>query len=75
MHHAMNGEYGGFFDIGMAQRNETNSIIVHGTMRLIRRSAMNMAGGWAGDNIYEDTDLGLAIIDARAGSPTTPIAR
>ncbi|MBN9014201.1 MAG: glycosyltransferase, partial [Rhizobiales bacterium] len=63
MHYAMNGEYAGFFDIGMVQRNETNSIIVHGTMCLIRREAMDKAGGWAGDTICEDTDLGLAIIE------------
>jgi cellulose synthase/poly-beta-1,6-N-acetylglucosamine synthase-like glycosyltransferase/exo-beta-1,3-glucanase (GH17 family) len=63
MHYAMNGEYAGFFDIGMVQRNEANSIIVHGTMCLIRRAAMEMAGGWAGDTICEDTDLGLAIIE------------
>jgi exo-beta-1,3-glucanase (GH17 family)/cellulose synthase/poly-beta-1,6-N-acetylglucosamine synthase-like glycosyltransferase len=63
MHYVMNGEYAGFFDIGMVQRNETNAIIVHGTMCLIRRAAMDMAGGWAGDTICEDTDLGLAIIE------------
>src|SRR5882757_8614025 len=62
-HYIMNGEYAGFFDIGMVQRNEFNAIIVHGTMCLIRRSAMDMAGGWAGDTICEDTDLGLAIIE------------
>jgi cellulose synthase/poly-beta-1,6-N-acetylglucosamine synthase-like glycosyltransferase len=45
----------------MVQRNEVNAIIVHGTMCLIRRAAMDMAGGWAGDTICEDTDLGLAI--------------
>ena len=63
MHYIMNGEYAGFFDIGMIQRNEENAIIVHGTMCLIRRAAMEMAGGWAGDTICEDTDLGLAIIE------------
>src|SRR6202140_3031002 len=63
MHYIMNGEYAGFFDIGMVQRNEHNAIIVHGTMCLIRRAAMDMAGGWAGDTICEDTDLGLAIIE------------
>ncbi|MET0221795.1 MAG: glycosyltransferase [Tardiphaga sp.] len=62
MHYIMNGEYAGFFDIGMVQRNEANAIIVHGTMCLIRRSAMDMAGGWAGDTICEDSDLGLAIM-------------
>ncbi len=63
MHYIMNGEYAGFFDIGMVQRNEANAIIVHGTMCLIRRAAMDMAGGWAGDTICEDTDLGLAVIE------------
>jgi exo-beta-1,3-glucanase (GH17 family)/cellulose synthase/poly-beta-1,6-N-acetylglucosamine synthase-like glycosyltransferase len=62
MHYIMNGEYAGFFDIGMVQRNEFNAIIVHGTMCLIRRAAMDMAGGWSSDTICEDTDLGLAIM-------------
>src|SRR3954469_24969567 len=61
MHYIMNGEYAGFFDIGMVQRNEHNAIIVHGTMCLLRRSAMDMAGGWSSDTICEDTDLGLTI--------------
>ncbi len=61
MHYIMNGEYAGFFDIGMVQRNEANAIIVHGTMCLLRRSAMDMAGGWSSDTICEDTDLGLTI--------------
>ncbi|MEA2950382.1 MAG: hypothetical protein QOI40_5712, partial [Alphaproteobacteria bacterium] len=34
MHYIMNGEYAGFFDIGMVQRNEVSAIIVHGTMCL-----------------------------------------
>jgi cellulose synthase/poly-beta-1,6-N-acetylglucosamine synthase-like glycosyltransferase len=63
MHHMMNGEYAGFFDIGMVQRNELDSIIVHGTMVLIRRAAMESVGGWAGDTICEDTDLGLSLIE------------
>jgi exo-beta-1,3-glucanase (GH17 family)/cellulose synthase/poly-beta-1,6-N-acetylglucosamine synthase-like glycosyltransferase len=63
MHYLMNGEYAGFFDIGMVQRNEANAIIVHGTMCLLRRAAMDMVGGWSRDTICEDTDLGLAIIE------------
>src|SRR5207302_7570119 len=63
MHHAMNGEYAGFFDIGMVQRNEANAIIVHGTMCLIRRAALEAAGGWSSDTICEDTDLGLTILE------------
>ncbi|MCP9626773.1 glycosyltransferase [Rhodopseudomonas palustris] len=63
MHYIMNGEYAGFFDIGMVQRNEYNGIIVHGTMCLIRRAAMDMAGGWSSDTICEDSDLGLEIME------------
>jgi exo-beta-1,3-glucanase (GH17 family) len=63
MHRAMNAEYSGFFDIGMVQRNEANAIIVHGTMCLIRRAAIESAGGWSSDTIVEDSDLGLAILE------------
>ena len=63
MHHAMNGEYAGFFDVGMIQRNENNAIIVHGTMCLLRRAALADAGGWSSDTIVEDSDLGLAMLE------------
>ncbi len=63
MHSAMNGEYAGFFDIGMVQRNEFNAIIVHGTMCLVRRQALEEAGGWSSDTICEDTDLGLTLLE------------
>jgi exo-beta-1,3-glucanase (GH17 family)/cellulose synthase/poly-beta-1,6-N-acetylglucosamine synthase-like glycosyltransferase len=63
MHHAMNGEYAGFFDIGMVQRNEANAIIVHGTMCLIRRAALDSAGSWSSDTIVEDCDLGLLVLE------------
>ena len=63
MHCAMNAEYAGFFDIGMVQRNEVNAIVMHGTMILIRRAALEAAGNWATDTIVEDSDLGLAILE------------
>jgi exo-beta-1,3-glucanase (GH17 family)/cellulose synthase/poly-beta-1,6-N-acetylglucosamine synthase-like glycosyltransferase len=63
IHAALNQEYAGFFDIGMVQRNEHNAIIVHGTMCLIRRTALQAAGGWSSDTICEDTDLGLRILE------------
>jgi exo-beta-1,3-glucanase (GH17 family)/cellulose synthase/poly-beta-1,6-N-acetylglucosamine synthase-like glycosyltransferase len=63
LHHAMNAEYAGFFDIGMVQRNEANAIVVHGTMCLIRRSALEAVGGWSSATICEDTDLGLSLLE------------
>src|SRR6478752_874637 len=44
VHAVMNREYAGFFDIGMVQRNEVNAIVSHGTMCLVRRSALVDAG-------------------------------
>ncbi|MGQ3672736.1 glycosyltransferase [Xanthobacter sp. TB0136] len=63
LHQAMNAEYAGFFDIGMVQRNEDDAVVVHGTMCLIRRAAMEQAGNWSSDTICEDTDLGLTIAE------------
>jgi exo-beta-1,3-glucanase (GH17 family)/cellulose synthase/poly-beta-1,6-N-acetylglucosamine synthase-like glycosyltransferase len=63
MHHAMNSEYAGFFDIGMVQRNEVNAIVMHGTMCLMRRAAMESAGGWSSETIVEDTDLGIGMLE------------
>ena len=63
MHQAMNSEYAGFFNIGMVMRNEANAIIAHGTMCLMRRAAIDAAGGWSSDTICEDTDLGLTMLE------------
>jgi cellulose synthase/poly-beta-1,6-N-acetylglucosamine synthase-like glycosyltransferase/exo-beta-1,3-glucanase (GH17 family) len=63
LHAAMNAEYAGFFDIGMVERNEVDAIIAHGTMILIRRRALEAAGGWSSDTIVEDSDLGLTLLE------------
>ena len=47
----------------MVQRNEANAIIAHGTMCLVRRAAIEAAGGWSSDTICEDTDLGLTLLE------------
>ncbi len=57
-------EYTGFFRIGMVERNEHNAIIQHGTMCVVRRSAMEQVGGWAEWCITEDTELGLRLFEA-----------
>jgi len=56
-------EYRGFFFIGMITRNERNAIIQHGTMTLVRRSALEEAGGWSEWCITEDAELGLRIFE------------
>lgn len=59
-----NWEFDGFFRIGMHHRNERNAIIQHGTMTLVRRLALERAGGWAEWCICEDAELGLRLMAA-----------
>ena len=54
-------EYAGFFHLGMVNRNERNAIIQHGTMTLVRRGALECAGGWSEWTITEDAELGLRL--------------
>lgn len=55
-------EYRGFFYIGMITRNDRNAIIQHGTMTLVRRTALAEVGGWSEWCITEDAELGLLIL-------------
>jgi len=57
-------EYAGFFNIGMVQRNEYNAIIQHGTMTMVRKSALLEVGKWAQWCICEDSELGLRLYEA-----------
>jgi len=57
-------EYAGFFKIGMVQRNESNAIIQHGTMTLVRKSALQSVGNWGEWCICEDSELGLRLYRA-----------
>ncbi len=56
-------EYRGFFYIGMLTRNERNAIIQHGTMTMVRKSALVQVGGWSEWCITEDAELGLRIFE------------
>lgn len=65
-------EYAGFFRIGMVQRNESNAIIQHGTMTLVRKSALNSVGDWGEWCICEDSELGLRLYRAGHDSVYVP---
>ncbi|HXC56595.1 MAG TPA: glycosyltransferase family 2 protein [Rhizomicrobium sp.] len=65
-------EYRGFFHIGMVERNEHNAIIQHGTMTIVRKSALQEVGGWATWCITEDTELGLKLFEAGYGAAYIP---
>lgn len=61
-------EYRGFFQIGMVERNESDAIIQHGTMTIVRRDKLDEVGGWATWCITEDTELGLRLFEAGYGA-------
>jgi exo-beta-1,3-glucanase (GH17 family)/cellulose synthase/poly-beta-1,6-N-acetylglucosamine synthase-like glycosyltransferase len=65
-------EYRGFFKIGMVERNEHNAIIQHGTMTIVRKSALEEVGGWSEWCITEDTELGLRLFEAGYGAAYIP---
>jgi cellulose synthase/poly-beta-1,6-N-acetylglucosamine synthase-like glycosyltransferase len=65
-------EYRGFFQIGMVTRNERNAIIQHGTMTMVRKSALEEVGGWAEWCITEDAELGLKIFEKGYEALYTP---
>jgi cellulose synthase/poly-beta-1,6-N-acetylglucosamine synthase-like glycosyltransferase len=58
-----NWEYRGFFDTGMVHRNERDAIIQHGTMTLIRTTALRQLQGWSEWCICEDAELGLRMYE------------
>ena len=60
----INWEYAGFFHIGMVLRNERDAIIQHGTMTLIRRTAMEGVGNWSTWTICEDAEMGLKLMQS-----------
>ena len=64
MHHVMNGEYAGFFDIGMVQRNESqrDHRARHDVPDPPRGARMPSAAGRATPSC-EDTDLGLTMLE------------
>ncbi len=56
-----NAEYGVFFAAGMVSLNEHNAGLTVGTMSLIRRRALEEAGGWAEWCLTEDSELAIRI--------------
>ena len=67
-----NEEYRGFFQIGMVERNESDAIIQHGTMTIVRRDKLAEVGGWATWCITKDTELGLRLFEAGYGAAYIP---
>jgi Glycosyltransferase like family 2 len=56
-----NWEYAVFFATGMISLDEARSGITVGTMSLIRRAALERAGGWATWCLTEDSELAIRV--------------
>ncbi|HWG89896.1 MAG TPA: glycosyltransferase [Candidatus Thermoplasmatota archaeon] len=51
-----------FYDAIMPARNEVNSIIFCGTMGIVRKRALEEAGGWGEDTLTEDSETSVRIM-------------
>ena len=56
--------YGYFFAVSQRSRDERNGAIFGGTMGLVRRAALEAAGGWDEWCITEDAELSLRLLKA-----------
>lgn len=52
-----------FYRAVLPSRNEENAIIFCGTMGILRRSAVEEAGGWGEDYLTEDAELSVRILE------------
>ena len=55
-------EYWQFFAVSMRLRRPRNAILMHGTMVMVRRSALLGVGGWSEWCLTEDSELGLRLL-------------
>jgi cellulose synthase/poly-beta-1,6-N-acetylglucosamine synthase-like glycosyltransferase len=55
-------EYQQFFAVGMMLRDKRNAILLHGTMSVVRRNALEELGGWGEWCMTEDSELGLRLL-------------
>jgi cellulose synthase/poly-beta-1,6-N-acetylglucosamine synthase-like glycosyltransferase len=53
-----------FFDVTMPARAHRNAIIFAGTMGLVRRSVLEVIGGWNPDTVTEDAEASLRMLGA-----------
>jgi cellulose synthase/poly-beta-1,6-N-acetylglucosamine synthase-like glycosyltransferase len=61
-------EYWQVFAVSMVLRNRRNAILMHGTMSLVRRQALQRGDRWAEWCLTEDSELGLRILADGCGS-------
>lgn len=54
-------EYAQYFDTFLRFAQRTDSVLLTGTLSVIRRSALEAAGRWCGDCLTEDAELGARL--------------
>lgn len=54
-------EYKLFFDVYMNLANRWNTVLSTGTAAFVNKRALEKSGGWSGDTLTEDAELGLRL--------------
>lgn len=57
-------EYNSYFKVFMEMANRFNCVLSTGALSFIRYKALRNIGGWRGDTLTEDTELGVRLISA-----------
>lgn len=60
-HCGLTWEYKLFFDVYMQLANKLNTVLSTGTAAFVRKDSLLKAGGWSGDTLTEDAELGLRL--------------
>lgn len=60
-HCGLSWEYKLFFDLYMKLANRWNTVLSTGTAAFVKKDALLSAGGWSGDTLTEDAELGLRL--------------
>lgn len=55
-------EFQHYFDVFMNAASELNSVLLTGTLSVIRTEALDAVGGWSSRSITEDAELGMLLL-------------
>lgn len=57
------GEYGSYFDAFLPVADTAEATLLTGTLCLVQRRALDLAGGWSAATITEDAELGVRLLE------------
>lgn len=66
-------EYWQFFAVGMRLRAKRNAVMLHGTMVLVRKSALEAVHGWSEWCLTDDSEMGIRLLSLGGRAVYVPV--